>query len=367
MSRVRHVKVHTEMNGVSSMRILGLVMAVWLLTACDPDAQADAAVRGGSGESCSSRSDCERGLICLDNRCLSTAAAQSESDAGKELATDTRGSAGESCTRRADCSTNLLCIANVCVESVRSDTGMQSPLGERGESCQARNDCATGLACVMNRCVVGESMLTVHAKQCFRVQCELDEDCCKSFVAPITCPTWKQSCSAGDQAACSSYNAACVCSQQCQNSTCIPVRKCTQDPDCTATNERCHAGKCAQCGSDSDCTLPGQRCVSSVCRAGCERNEQCPVFSDCQAGQCVKVGCKSDRECYFATKSPLARCQSTECITPCDTDAQCPDLHVCRAARCVFAGCETDAECRVLLNLSGQPGNDRAMCRLPDR
>ena len=343
-------------------------VALCVLAGCDPSNDAVGAARGGEGESCAARSDCDEGLICLDNRCLRDGASlDKDADAGTERPTDTRGTAGESCTRRADCTTNLLCVANVCVEGPASHSDMQSPLGDRGESCQARNDCAAGLACVMNRCVIGQSSVPVLQKQCFRVQCELDEDCCKTFVAPLNCATLKMSCSAGDTTACTTYNASCTCNQACKNSLCIPVRKCSMDTDCAVATERCFAGQCAQCGSDTDCTVAGQRCISGICRAGCERNEQCPIFSECKAHECTVVGCKSDRECYFATKSPLARCVERACVTPCSTDAQCPDLQACRDAKCVPVGCESNEECRIMLNLASVPGNERAVCRMPDR
>ena len=366
-SRVPIVRGRTEaMRGetMAFRRCVG-VLAVLVLGACEPQATEP---RGAAGESCTARSDCEAGLICLDNRCLSAKPSSSGGeDAGTAEAPDTRGAAGESCARRADCGSGLLCIAQVCVESSQSSMPMRATLGERGESCQAANDCQPNLACIMNRCVTAESSIAVQAKQCFRVQCELDEDCCKNFVAPLNCPMWKMSCSAGDTAACASFNASCMCSLQCQNSLCAAVRKCSVDSDCAVATERCFAGACAQCATDGDCKMSGQRCVSSICRAGCDRNEQCPLFFECKSGECSEVGCKSDRECYFSTKNSLARCVEKKCATPCTSDAQCPDLQVCRDSRCAFVGCESNEECRVLLNLAGQPGNDRAVCRLPDR
>ena len=345
---------------------IGFGCALAYTSGCEKTAEP---VRGQTGESCQARSDCESSLVCIDNRCLPSGATsndQHDADAGMSVA-DTRGGLGESCTRRADCAVGLMCIANVCVESPDQPTQMQSPLGDRGESCQARNDCAAGLVCVMNRCAVGDVTVAVQAKQCFRVQCEVDEDCCANFVAPLNCPTWKTNCASGDTASCNSYNASCVCALGCQNSACVQLHKCSADSECTAFGQRCVSGKCAQCGSDADCTQAGQRCIANICRAGCQRNEQCPLFSECKDSECVQVGCKSDRECYFATKNPLSRCMKSECLAPCESDAQCGDLQACQDKRCQFVGCETDDECRAFLNLVNQTGNDRAVCRLPDR
>lgn len=350
-----------------------LVLSGWLLWAagCSSESSGASVARGALGESCSARADCESGLICLDNRCLTQAEpSSSESDAGTystAVPTDTRGSAGESCTRRADCTTGLMCIANVCVDGPLPEQTSVSPLGDRGESCQARNDCAAGLSCLQNRCAPGDNTLEILEKQCFRVQCELDEDCCESFVANVNCPTWKQACSDGDSAACSSFKASCECTLACENSACVAVRKCAVDSDCSLVNERCFSGRCAQCASDSDCAGTGQHCVNAVCRVGCERNEQCPLFAECKASECVHVGCKSDRECSFALKTTLARCLDAQCVVPCTSDAQCGELHACRDEQCVFVGCESDEECRAFLNLASSPSNERAVCRQPDR
>ena len=329
------------------------------LAACSSAAPERA--RGGRSESCTARADCEPGLACFDQRCEQ---GQPQSDAGMSMPVETRGGVGESCTRRADCDLGLGCVAHVCVES----TGPveQHVLGERGESCRARNDCAQGLSCVAERCGLSELPLSVQPKQCVRVQCEEDADCCGNFVAQLSCPMLKESCSAGDETACGAFNASCVCNLACSANTCVAVRKCSSDSECGASL-RCASGKCVQCTADTDCTVAGQRCVSGACRAGCERDEQCPLFSECKSGECVDVGCQSDRACYFATKDPFARCRDGRCESSCSHDAQCPAMSACEAERCVFVGCESDAECRALLGLANQPGTEQARCRLPDR
>jgi hypothetical protein len=339
---------------------------IWLVWMPGCDAQ-PAASRGASGESCTARSDCERGFACYDNRC-GAAPAPADDDAGMQAApSETRGGAGESCTRRADCSAGLACFANQCVDGAGArPSAAQASFGQRGESCRARNDCAPELACLANQCTPRELASRHEAKQCFRVQCELSEDCCKNFVAPATCPGWKTACASGDITACTAYDANCSCNMRCTDSLCQALRSCRADTDCAALDQRCFAGSCAQCAQDADCAASDQHCIGAVCRAGCERNEQCPLFHECQASECVAAGCKSDRECQFATKDTQARCLDTTCVTPCQYDAQCAPLQVCADGRCSFVGCQTDEECRVFLNLANQPGPDRAVCRLPD-
>jgi hypothetical protein len=304
-------------------------------------------------------------LACSAER-ASAPPVSAHEDAGREE--DVRSGAGETCARRADCSPGLICLANTCA-SMASDSGMPPPipLGDRGETCTARNDCAQGLACVGGRCVPLEDDTTFDMKQCFRVQCDVNEDCCDGFVAPITCPTWKSACSGGDMSACASYNASCMCNQQCLSNTCTAFQRCSGDADCGGGVLRCLSDKCLQCAADSDCKPAGQRCVANVCRPPCQRNEQCPLFFECKSGECVSVGCHSDRECYFSTKLEGARCLDTQCVTPCHADTECADLQACEKGACRFVGCQTSEECRVFLNLASLSGPERAVCRMPDR
>jgi hypothetical protein len=208
--------------------------------------------------------------------------------------------------------------------------------------------------------------IEVQPKQCVRVQCEADADCCKSFVTQLACPMLKETCATGDMTACAQFNASCVCNMQCNTNICTAVRKCSNDTEC-GTGGHCQAGKCVLCTADSDCGGANQHCVSGMCRTGCERDEQCPLFSECKSGECIDVGCKSDRACYFATKDPFSRCREGRCESSCTSDAQCPAMFACAAERCVFVGCETDAECRAFLGLALQPGLDQARCQQPDR
>lgn len=354
------------MNTEYTMSLRVITFSAWIglwLAACG--GSASDRPRGSLAESCTARADCETGLACFDNRCQpAETSSVRKTDAGVVMSVETRGSVGESCARRADCSSGLGCVANVCVEDTAATE--HHVLGERGESCRARNDCNQGLVCIAEHCAPDQLPSSVQPKQCVRVQCDEAADCCKSFVAQLTCPMLKETCASGDMAACASFNSACVCSMECNQNVCVAVRKCSSDAECGAGNH-CQAGKCVQCRMDSDCSVAGQRCVSGACRAGCERHEQCPLFSECKSGECVDVGCESDRACYFATKDPFSRCRDGRCESRCTSDTQCPAMFACEAERCVFVGCETDAECRAYLGLANQPGPDQARCQLPDR
>jgi hypothetical protein len=123
----------------------------------------------------------------------------------------------------------------------------------------------------------------------------------------------------------------------------------------------------AQCANDGDCS-GGAACVGGLCRAGCERNEECPIFSACIRHQCEHVGCQSDRECFFESGSPRSKCVDNACRTPCDGDVACPlEFHACADGFCTFVGCEDDEQCRSVLGLFDQPASDpsRAVCRAP--
>lgn len=328
----------------------------------------DTSERGAEGESCASRSDCEDGLACLDNRCVDPMDERPVVDGGTPVpVADTRGAAGESCTRRADCRSGNACVDNVCVAEDSLPVGMlPSVRGDRGESCEARNDCKDDLACINERCIESDFSFDVQPKECFRVQCELDEDCCESFTAPINCPTLQTACDGGDAPSCLLYDTQCVCPYACQEQACAVVNTCIVDGDCFSPTLRCFDGLCAQCMVSTDCADTEQQCVAGVCRAGCVRNEQCPLFHACQEGECVDVGCQSARECYFATQNPLTECQDGSCVTPCGNDAECGEFQVCNQGSCTFIGCETNDECRVYLGLQSVPGSDRAVCREPE-
>jgi hypothetical protein len=351
---------------LSSMLIGGLVLVGLACTKSETTTSPRAL--GEAGESCASRNDCVQGLACIDNRCVKPGTPGHDKDGGMTMAVvDTRGLPGESCTRRADCRTGNACIDNVCVSEAALPAGMvPSSRGDRGESCQARNDCKDGLACITQKCVKSDFMFTAQTKQCFRVQCEADKDCCANFTAPVNCPTLESNCRANMGTDCALFNSQCKCSQSCQANMCTHASACKTDTDCGSTVLHCLNGMCVQCKASTDCTSADQQCVAGVCRAGCVNDEQCPLFSACQSGQCIDVGCKSARECYFATKNPLSECKSSKCITPCDHDAECGDLELCDQGHCLSVGCESDAECRALLGLQNVPGGERAVCREPD-
>jgi hypothetical protein len=242
--------------------------------------------------------------------------------------------------------------------------------GGHGESCVASNDCERGMGCIGEVCRERDLLVSQTVNECHRVECVEEDDCCRDFrpESPTLCMELDESCQSGVQSDCNLYANICECSRICDDSVCVASVTCANDLDCGGSGVlRCFAGKCAQCATDADCS-GGAACVSGLCRAGCEHNEECPIFSACVRHQCQEVGCQSDRECFFESGSPRSRCVDHACRTPCDVDLACPlPFHACVEGLCTFVGCDDDEQCRAVLELVNQPPSDpvRAVCRAP--
>src|SRR5690606_23444710 len=120
----------------------------------------------------------------------------------------------------------------------------------------------------------------------------------------------------------------------------------------------CDDGTCVECRGAADCSFD-RVCMSGRCETPCKSDANCGTFEACQAGECLYVGCRSDRECHLlpsvevaglpaGTDPRLLRCHTEagigRCIVPCQTDAQCPPTEVCAGGVCEYIGCEFDSE-----------------------
>jgi len=349
--------------------------------------------------------------------------------------------------------------------------------GQRGEACQARNDCQSGLACTgAGICSKNDFNITVTAKQCDRIDCSMDQDCCgdrplttpakcadrESICTPIipgcsqfsgdicanntacgsgTCGTGRCSntfevCTATSECAdtCDTVNGYCalsfdscttdadcggtcnnrtcncnnplyapsnpicsdedctdICELRCQDERCVQDTSCDEDIDCLIRGlQHCTSGgQCVECETataDTDCDGDGEVCTDGECVVPCEKNEECPLFHQCQSGDCVETGCTSDRECILAFSTGgssqdarLSKCLPSDadptintCKVPCENDAACPrDFEVCSAGYCTFIGCESNEDCRAFLGIEEQMSTDSrpwistAECRDP--
>lgn len=359
--------------------VAGAVLVAIAGVACGTRLTVSPSERSALGESCEAQDDCAAGLTCVDLVCRPAdtppgAGASGASGSGGEgaptAAAPTRSGLGESCNRRIDCMSGLLCLERACRAGDTPDATVGPRKGGRGESCVASNDCELGMGCVGSSCRDRVLQVPRVAGECHRVECVEEEDCCKDFRPsdPQLCQELDVSCKDGVQSDCNLFASVCTCRQVCEDSICVASVACSNDLECGGSGVlRCFAGKCAQCASDSDCNGVAA-CVSGLCRAGCNRNEECPLQSECREHRCEHVGCRSDRECFFESGSSRSKCVDHECRTPCESDVGCVQpFHGCREGFCTFVGCETDDECRGVLDLYDQPvGNPaRAACRPP--
>lgn len=253
----------------------------------------------------------------------------------------------------------------------------------RGESCQATTDCMSSLSCVMGTCRESGITLSHLTKSCHRVECSTKQDCCEAFAPNDKCDTYKANC-AMDPIFCNTYRSLCECSQDCMDELCVAAQPgCMSDRECTsAQTPFCVDGKCRQCNKDSACPGTSAKCAEGVCMSPCTNDANCPLLFSCMDNACVQTGCSSDRECAFITKNSSAVCKDKKCQSPCEADADCAGsaaamapgsgndvaaassgFEICEQGECKFVGCETDIECRALLNIAGEKGKVRAVCR----
>ena len=292
--------------------------------------------------------------------------------------------------------------------------------GERGETCQARNDCRTGLVCVMGVCSQNDFDVDVSAKQCIRVQCEEDEDCCgdKPLEAPARCSARETVCNTPWLPECSTD--FCSSDTECSGGTCIGSCtysgvSCTANSDCTfntcsgglctftfaacTTNEDCEVcsfsvGLCdctnpeydplADICFDSECTdVCLERCEDRLCRpdTSCESDAECinPEQSICSGGRCVQ--CLENADC---DEDAGEECVDNICDKPCEVDEECELFFSCEDGDCVRTGCASDRECVLFASgmlergevppdteprrfrcLASSDEPDRKICRVP--
>jgi hypothetical protein len=257
--------------------------------------------------------------------------------------------------------------------------------GQRGEACQARNDCEGGLACILGVCSKNDFELTSSAKQCDRVDCQADADCCgtKALTAPAKCDNRISICSTPTLAGC--VSTTCTDSSSCGTGSCGSgycsngAGTCSAGSDCADT---CVTNTCTRtgfsCTADADC---GGVCSGRYCSCtNPEYNPTHPICTDpdcvnvctlrCQEERCVTdTSCKTDTDCTTSTKrlcsagncvqcsadtdcnvSAGEACKSNVCKKPCVADEQCPLFQSCQAGDCVATGCKSDRECVLAAN-----------------
>jgi hypothetical protein len=112
------------------------------------------------GEACSSVSDCQGGLQCLDHRCVPACARHTDCGDGYECVDGqcyvSSGALGSACAREVDCAPGLACHldpTDIDGDGVLTATCQPDISGGvLGQACAADTDCRDG-TCALGRCI----------------------------------------------------------------------------------------------------------------------------------------------------------------------------------------------------------------------
>jgi hypothetical protein len=264
----------------------------------------------------------------------------------------------------------FLCMMNAwgCGDS-SDDPESSARRSGPGESCQQSSDCRAPLGCFAGVCATAPAQLIETGKVCKAVDCMVADDCCTITQTAAQCQAWKADCATGTQSRCDSYSKSCTCERwECSAGKCQPKAPCSASDDgCILLGLVCNGAKCVQCLKGSDCP-PDAKCVDQKCERTCKSNRDCDYLFECQGGACVKVGCKTDRECIALEANDRAVCHSGQCSVPCEASQECRSddfplkLMACVGKVCVDVGCASDEECRIRLNQHADAGTKNALC-----
>jgi len=379
-----------------------------------------------------------RSLLGLISVALAFSLVACDTDKAQKVEPETRGKRGERCMARNDCATGLACIGGVCAKN-EFEVDVSAKHCERGE-CGTDEDCCgdrlteapaicddrvlvcetpTLEGCIQTTCtdateptVCGDGFCGAGSCSSFGFTCMTASDCHDVCVAATgTCSLSNVACTLDTQCTYYQYNAGqtcggricncanpvfdqsdplctnedClnVCNLRCQDKLCVEDDSCETDLDCPATASICDGGVCVECTADDECEEDNdETCENGFCRRGCEFNEECGVFEECdtQSGDCVYVGCKSNLACILAAgrgqtgvggsgnvsvgsgdDARLYVCLESEvdpsigvCRIPCENDGNCSQLEVCEAGYCKFVGCVDHVDCRIYLGIANQ-------------
>ncbi len=352
-------------------RFLGGLISAGLVTVACVTIEDEPSVVGLAGETCRSRNDCAKGLVCIDRVCGKPGAGDDGgADAGAaDAALD--GADGGSETG-ADAQLDSGDAGDGGDAEAGTDAGDAQPdavpprLGLHGWTCDDTRPCEPQFTCAHGKCSGSENGLTPTDRSCELIECTEPADCCD---VPEGCPTLLEQCNAtGNAYYCDAYNAQCLCDPadwECNNEICKFAATCTVPGDCKAPL-KCAGGTCVECEDSDECSF-GYGCISGECVFQCTIDEQCDNFHECRSGDCVRVGCAADSECRaLFSNDPNAACIDSTCRSSCVRDTDCNGwnqrTNVCFEGYCHPVGCETDQECRIRLS-SELTGNRQTECR----
>ena len=389
--------------GIRSLIALVSLLSVVSFAGCSKNAQkVEPETRGKRGENCQARNDCETGLACLNGICaknefnIDVSAKQcvrSECKEDTDCCGDRATEAPAKCkNRNAICDTatrNLPgCVASSCTSDTTCNGGTCKPgfcsgTGQNSAMCTTAADCAKNTCVIPAGGTLGTCSLTFAS--CSDLSpCLATTASCLNRTCDCVNPLYNP-----EDPICADPECEDICLLRCEDSLCITDKSCKTANDCLAVGlPTCDDdGRCVECTADEDCDEKNdETCEKGACHKPCTQNEECGLFEACDGGDCVYVGCQSDRECILAASrgsqignpgtggtgnSQLAvsgaddprlyKCLPSEgdatvntCKIPCENDGSCGQFQVCDKGYCKFVGCETDDECRAYLGIANQ-------------
>jgi hypothetical protein len=403
--------------GLRSLIVLVSLLSAVAFTGCSKDAQKiQPDTRGKRGENCQARNDCETGLACLNGICaknefnidvIAKQCDRIECSADVDCCGDRLTEVPEKCVGRehicnepiaAGCVAGGSCTDNTDCNGGTCPMGFCSGVGQANAMCETAADCKRD-TCVGGICAISGYACTVATQT---------TDCVYYNTLP-TCSTRSCNCQNPDympsEEICSDPECEDVCLLRCEESLCVTDKSCKKDADCLAVGlTSCDGGRCVECTTNKDCDVDAdETCEKGLCHKPCKQNEECGLFEECQSGDCVYVGCTSDRECILAASRGsevdpptggdaqtaiisggddprLYKCLPSDiasdsdagintCKIPCENDGACGQFQVCDKGYCKFVGCKDDEECRAYLGIANQTTSElkpyvaTAVCR----
>ncbi|HYJ08004.1 MAG TPA: hypothetical protein VEX18_03325 [Polyangiaceae bacterium] len=348
-----------------------------LISGCDSDAKIR---KSAEGESCDGTADCNDGLKCLQGACYKSAAPGGGNEAGEGNGTGGTTSGppapvlsgeDESCTKRADCEAGLACFNQRCVTDTTGEGGGGNlpsvRLGALGETCTVTADCEDSLSCMpggqlspglpygnVGICSRPTAGYAPSGMDC-TAECKEAADCCElplevhSFLA-LTYAVSVESCAdldvaltgvncaadgvtAANQAFCFARDTYCNCDDDtwsCEAGQCVYELSCgAETPGPVLQTDGCptysRSGRALfGCNEDLECAPAGGAAL-------CEENEDCDglLMTDlavaCAEGECT---CYQESACYRTCYVDLDCAPGKMCDTDagvCVPEAQCAD------------------------------------------
>jgi hypothetical protein len=327
--------------------------------------------RGQRGTGCTVANDCAAGLSCVRGQC--------------EPANFGLTASGKECVQ-IDCTTSADCCGKLSTEipdacRSRASACLETLPGCETKACTRSSDCAGGgvcsghclissgecsgnIDCLANKCISGSCSINFTA-------CSTDADCAANTCSGGNCncanPSYTPTKPVCSDPACDG-----LCLWACEDSRCVIPTVCSTDDDCFGSKPHCEQGECVECTDSTDCSFD-RICRKNSCETRCQNDANCALFEACQAGECIYVGCRSDRECSLipdvnALELPpgldprALRCHTENrvgtCVIPCENDSQCAVTETCEGGLCKYIGCENDSECKAIVGAQDKPTSD---------